>query len=251
MKMLDLCSGIAGISMAADWAGIDTAAFCEIEEFNQKVLRKNYPNIPIFPDLYKITKQSLIDGGVDVDSIGVISAGYPCQGESMAGKRKGTEDERWLWPEVFRLIRELGPTWFVGENVAGHVTMGLDTVLSDLEEENYSTRTFVLPAVSVGAPHQRYRTFIIGHSNDKSKLQADPSVVPFRSKRQPWENTTWINRGTLSRTYWEENQPAVCGMDDGTTTRLDEDRLRFLGNAVVPQQIYPIFAAIAKIERGN
>lgn len=248
MKMLDLCSGIAGISMAADWVGIETVAFCEIENFNQKVLRKNYPNIPIFQDLYKLTKQSLLDGGVDVDSIGVISAGYPCQGESMEGKRKGTEDERWLWPEVFRLIRELRPTWFVGENVAGHVTMGLDTVLSDLEEENYSTRTFVLPAVSIGAPHQRYRTFIVGHSNDKSKLQADKKIIPFRSKRQPRETTTGINRGTLSRTYWEENQPTVCGMDDGTATRLDEDRLRFLGNAVVPWQIYPIFEAIAKIE---
>ncbi|MDI6680152.1 DNA cytosine methyltransferase [Bacillus wiedmannii] len=248
MKMLDLCSGIAGISMAADWAGIDTAAFCEIEKFNQQVLRKNYPNIPIFPDLYKLTKQSLIDGGVDVDSIGVISAGYPCQGESMAGKRKGAEDERWLWPEVFRLIRELRPTWFVGENVAGHVTMGLDTVLSDLEGENYSTRTFVLPAVSVGAPHQRYRTFIVGHSNDKSKLQADKKIIPFRNKRQPRQTTSGIDRRTLSRTYWEENQPAICGMDDGTATRLDEDRLKFLGNAVVPQQIYPIFEAIAKIE---
>ncbi|PFB77473.1 DNA (cytosine-5-)-methyltransferase, partial [Bacillus thuringiensis] len=175
-------------------------------------------------------------------------AGYPCQGESLVGKRRGAEDERWLWPEVFRLIKELRPTWFVGENVAGHVTMGLDTVLSDLEEENYSTRTFVFPAVSVGAPHQRYRTFIVGHSNDKSKLQTDPRVVPFRSKWETWENTTGINRRTLSETYWEENKPAVCGMDDGTATRLDEDRLRFLGNAVVPQQIYPIFEAIAKIE---
>ncbi|HDR6388567.1 MULTISPECIES: DNA cytosine methyltransferase [Bacillus cereus group] len=235
MKMLDLCSGIAGISMAADWVGIETVAFCEIEGFNQRVLRKNYPNIPIFPDLYKLTKQSLIDGGVDVDLNGVVSAGYPCQGESLVGKRRGAEDERWLWPEVFRLIKELRPTWFVGENVAGHVTMGLDTVLSDLEEENYSTRTFVFPAVSVGAPHQRYRTFIVGYSNDKSKLQADPRVVSFRSKRETWENTTGINRGILSRRYWEENKPAVCGMDDGTATRLDEDRLRFLGNAVVPQ----------------
>ncbi len=233
--MLDLCSGIAGISMAADWVGIETVAFCEIEGFNQRVLRKNYPNIPIFPDLYKLTKQSLIDGGVDVDLNGVVSAGYPCQGESLVGKRRGAEDERWLWPEVFRLIKELRPTWFVGENVAGHVTMGLDTVLSDLEEENYSTRTFVFPAVSVGAPHQRYRTFIVGYSNDKSKLQADPRVVSFRSKRETWENTTGINRGILSRRYWEENKPAVCGMDDGTATRLDEDRLRFLGNAVVPQ----------------
>ncbi len=123
--MLDLCSGIAGISMVADWVGIETAAFCEIEEFNQKVLRKNYPNIPIFPDLYKLTKQSLIDGGVDVDAIGVISAGYPCQGESLVGKRRGAEDERWLWPEVFRIIRELRPTWFVGENVAGHRALRL------------------------------------------------------------------------------------------------------------------------------
>lgn len=126
--------------------------------------------------------------------------------------------------------------------------MLLDTVLSDLEEENYSTRTFVFLAVSVGAPHQRYRTFIIGHSNDKSKLQADSRVVPFRSKQEARKNTTRINRGTLSRIYWEEDQPTVCGMDDGTATRLDEDRLRFLGNAVVPQQIYPIFEAIAKIE---
>lgn len=108
--MLDLCSGIAGISMAADWAGIETVAFCEIEEFNQRVLRKNYPNIPIFPDLYKLTKQSLLDGGVNVDSIGVISAGYPCQGESLVGKRRGAKDERWLWPEVFRLIKEISPT---------------------------------------------------------------------------------------------------------------------------------------------
>ncbi|GIO02981.1 hypothetical protein J5TS2_36490 [Brevibacillus halotolerans] len=166
MRMLSLCSGIEGIGLAAEWAGIEVVGFCEIEEYCQEVLAKRFPKVPIFNDLRKLNKQLLIDKGVigNGRTIELISSGYPCQPFSNAGKRKGEEDDRHLWPEVFRVVRELRPTWFLGENVAGHISLGLDTVLSDLESEGYETRAFVLPASAVEAPHRRDRVFIVGYS---------------------------------------------------------------------------------------
>ncbi|MED0704919.1 DNA cytosine methyltransferase [Aneurinibacillus aneurinilyticus] len=171
MRMLDLFSGIGGISLAADWAGIETVAFCEIEPFPQKVLRKNWPGIPIFGDIKKLNYRRLMrklykQGVIDSHdhSIDIICGGYPCQPFSNAGKRQGQADDRHLWPEMFRLVRELRPTWVVGENVAGHISLGLDDVLADLESEGYQARAFVLPAAAVGAPHRRDRVFIVGYS---------------------------------------------------------------------------------------
>ena len=168
MRMLSLCSGIDGIGLAAKWAGIETVAFCEIEPYPQKVLRKRFPGVSIFDDLRKLNKQMLIDAGVITEdgsrTIDLICAGYPCQPFSHAGKRLGENDDRHLWPEVFRIIQELRPPWFFGENVAGHVTLGLDSVLADLESEGYSTRAFLLPAAAVEAPHGRARVFIVGHT---------------------------------------------------------------------------------------
>ncbi|MED3610168.1 DNA cytosine methyltransferase, partial [Bacillus thuringiensis] len=94
MKMLDLFSGIGGISLAADWAGIETAAFCEIEPFNQKVLNKHWPTVPIFSDIRTLTKKSLEESGVDVGAISIVAGGFPCQPYSVAGKQKGKEDDR-------------------------------------------------------------------------------------------------------------------------------------------------------------
>lgn len=169
MFMLDLFSGIGGITLAAEWAGIETVAFCEIDPYCQKVLRKHWPDVPIFDDVRKLTKQTLIGAGVidDDRTIDLISAGYPCQPFSVAGKRGGAEDDRHLWPEVFRLIKELRPTWVLGENVAGHVTLGLDDVLADLESIGYTAQAFVVPACAVGAPHRRDRVFIVAYSNSK------------------------------------------------------------------------------------
>lgn len=168
MRMLSLCSGIDGIGLAAKWAGIETVAFCEIESYPVKVLNKRFPGVPIFDDLRKLNKQMLIDAGVITSdgrrTIDLICAGYPCQPFSHAGKRLGEEDDRHLWPEVFRIVCELRPTWFFGENVAGHVTLGLDSVLADLESEGYSARPFLLPAAAVEAPHGRARVFIVGHT---------------------------------------------------------------------------------------
>lgn len=168
MRMLSLCSGIDGIGLAAKWAGIETVAFCEIESYPVKVLNKRFPGIPVFDDLRKLNKQMLIDAGVITSdgsrTIDLICAGYPCQPFSHAGKRLGEADDRHLWPEVFRLVCELRPAWFFGENVAGHVTLGLDSVLADLESEDYATRAFLLPAAAVKAPHGRARVFIVGNT---------------------------------------------------------------------------------------
>lgn len=169
MRMLDLFSGIGGISLAAEWVEIETVAFCEIEPFCQKVLAKHWPDVPIFDDVRKLDRQTLIEKGViDKDgTIDLISAGYPCQPFSVAGNRRGEEDDRHLWPEVSRLLQELQPTWFVGENVAGHVTLGLDDVLSDLERQDYTAQSFVIPACAIGTDHRRDRVFIVAYSGSK------------------------------------------------------------------------------------
>ena len=133
-------------------------AFCEIEPFPRKVLAKHWPNVPCFEDVRKLMRQD-IDGPIDL-----ICGGYPCQPFSTAGQRLGKEDDRHLWPEVNRLLDEFRPTWFIGENVAGHISMGLDDVLSDLENKGYTARTFVIPACAVDAKHRRDRVWIVANS---------------------------------------------------------------------------------------
>lgn len=164
MKKLSLFSGIGGIDLAAKWAGMETVAFCEREPFPQKVLKKHWPDVPIYDDVCTLTKERLEADGIDTTTIRIISAGYPCQPESFAGKRRGKEDDRWLWPEVRRLINEIRPRWFIGENVFGHVSLGLDTVLSDLEDDNYTAEAIIIPAAAIGAPHRRDRVIVLGYT---------------------------------------------------------------------------------------
>lgn len=150
LRVLDLFSGIGGFSLGLErTGGFETAAFCEIEDFPCKVLAKHWPDVPIIPDVRNLERQD-IDGPIDV-----ICGGYPCQPFSTAGKRAGEEDDRHLWPEVDRLLDVFRPTWFIGENVAGHISMGLDSVLSDLEDKGYTARTFLIPACAVDAKHDR------------------------------------------------------------------------------------------------
>ena len=158
MNVLDLFSGIGGFSLGLERAGMKTIAFCEIEEFTRKVLHKHWPNVPIFEDIRKL------HGSDITEPVDLICGGYPCQPFSCAGKRQGQADDRHLWPEMFRLIREIRPNWVIAENVAGHVNMGLDSVLSDLESEGYETTTFIIPACAVNAPHRRDRVWIIANT---------------------------------------------------------------------------------------
>ncbi|MGG1669968.1 DNA cytosine methyltransferase [Paenibacillus sp. NRS-1783] len=167
MNHLSLFSGIGGIDLACLWAGIRTIAFCECEPFPRAVLAKQFPGVPIYDDVCTLTAARLKEDGLlgPGRTIDLISAGYPCQPFSNAGKRKGTEDDRHLWPQVARLLREIRPRWFIGENVAGHISLGLDDVLAELESIGYTGQAFVIPSAAVGAPHRRDRVFIVAYTD--------------------------------------------------------------------------------------
>jgi len=165
LKHLDLFSGIGGFSLGLERTkGFKTVAFCEIDGFCQRVLNRHWPRVPIYDDVRSLE----YDGPVDI-----ITGGYPCQPFSVAGDRKGQEDDRHLWPAMFELIKKHRPTWVIGENVAGHINMGLDDVLADLESEGYKCRAFVIPACAVNAPHRRDRVWIVGNTEHNGSLTTE------------------------------------------------------------------------------
>lgn len=225
-----LFSGIGGIDLAAEWAGFRTVGFVEQAEYPVKVLQRHWPGVPIWRDVRDVTTQSVRNAGIG--PITLVSGGFPCQPFSLAGQRRGKDDDRYLWPEMSRVIRELRPTWVLGENVAGFISLALDDVLSDLEGQGYEARAFVLPACAVGAPHRRDRVFIVAHAKGE-----------FGQWRQP----AWAGRIGPPDGGWWDAEPNVGRMARRLPHRVD--RLRALGNAVVPQQVYPVLKAIADWER--
>jgi DNA (cytosine-5)-methyltransferase 1 len=155
---IDLFSGIGGFALAARWAGIETIQFVEIDKFCQKVLRKNFKGVPIHDDIktFKWAGERPF----------ILTGGFPCQPFSCAGKRRGKEDDRAIWPEMLRVISEARPTWVIGENVAGIINMELDQCLFDLEGLQYETQTFIIPACAVNAPHRRDRVWIVAFNTE-------------------------------------------------------------------------------------
>jgi len=248
LKSIELFAGIGGISLAAEWAGIETVAFCERDTFCQKILNKHWPNVPVFDDVCTLNRKMLEEKGViePGETVDIISGGWPCQPFATVNrKRKGSDDERHLWPEMFRLVKELRPTWVVGENVADFSKSDEhEQTHKDLESIGYQTQTFIIAASTVGAPHRRYRTFIIAYSSHQSELQTDSTISAKRKERNTWRDLARWYRGQTSGAYWEIYKPGIPGVDDGIPNRVD--RSKVLGNAVVPQQIYPIFEAIMK-----
>ena len=165
LRTLDLFSGIGGFALGLEATGFfRTTCFVELEPYCRQVLKFHWPHVPILGDIKNVTRPDLPDPDPDV-----IVGGFPCQPYSHAGHQRGKADPRHLWPEMARLVRECRPTWVVGENVTGITKLGLDEVLSDLEGEGYSTRTFDIPACAVagGAPHLRHRLWIIAHADSK------------------------------------------------------------------------------------
>ena len=186
LRMLDLFSGIGGFSYAGEKlvGGYETVAFCEYDKHAQKVLRKHWPDTEIIDDVRELANDAERFRG----SVDIICGGYPCQPFSAAGKRRGDKDDRHLWPEMLRIIQAVRPTWVCGENVAGHISMGLDEVLSDLEAEGYQARCFVIPAVAADARHRRDRCWVVGYSeHDGSFASGDIGRVQRELNRQTQE----------------------------------------------------------------
>ena len=161
---LSLFSGIGGLDLAAEMAGFQTVGQCEWADYPTKVLEKHWPDVPRWRDIRTLTGDSFYER-TGLRTVDVISGGFPCQPFSVAGKRKGKEDDRYLWPEMLRVIQELRPSWVVGENVAGIVNLALDQVLSDLENIGYACQAFIIPACAVDAAHRRDRCAIVANDN--------------------------------------------------------------------------------------
>ena len=319
---LSLFSGIGGLDLAAEWAGFKTVGQCEWEEYQTKILEKHWPDVPRWKDIRDLTGKDFYER-TGLRTVDVISGGFPCQPFSLTGKRRGKEDDRYLWPEMLRVIREIKPSWVLGENVPGIVNLALDTVLSDLEGEGYEVQTFVIPACGVDAPHKRERIAILANAiNRGSALRRDGELQDTAEDGRDRDDNRRGTQTAFSGKWWKD-EPRTSGMADGIRAEIhaadpntdvnrlegrmldpvletlftecscrererdgearvrrqaqklsgnhspwedwpDEPRIprvadgipdrihriKCLGNAVVPQQFYPFFMAIAEIERG-
>ena len=200
-----LFSGIGGFDLAAEWCGWENVFHCEIDAWNRKVLNHYWPKSDSYADI-KTTDFTKYRGSIDI-----ISGGFPCQPYSVAGKRKGKDDDRHLWPEMLRVIREVQPTWVVGENVRGLVSwnggMVFDEVQTDLEALGYEVLPFILPACAVNAPHRRDRVWFVAYTNNsrskKPKLQhSDLFTGSIRDNKQTTQNPD--NSGCVQRKFEQE-----------------------------------------------
>lgn len=173
LNHFSLCSGIGGLDLAAEWAGFKTIAQCEIDEYASKVLAKNFKGVPNLHDIRTVTNGRLAEYGIRAEEITVISAGFPCQPYSLAGKGLGDSDERDLWGEVARVLKEIKPRWFVGENTPGLFSRQnqryFRRVLNDLTALGYRVGWGIWGACDVGAPHKRNRVFIVAYTDGERR----------------------------------------------------------------------------------
>lgn len=283
MIHLDLFSGIGGFALAADrvWSNA-THVFCEIDPFCQAILKKHWPNSYIYEDIRTLTNTNgagLQATGAKQQTAGLtrvdlLTGGFPCQPFSAAGKRKGTNDDRHLWPEMRRVIQEFSPRYVVAENVRGLLNIEggvvFETVCTDLEALGYEVQPFVVPACAVNAPHRRDRVWIVAHVTSEqayatksgrlyaqSRLQ-DSNAPDAESARQ-WpeqalSRTRKESRSDDSSCSWSEDWPTVatrlCSLDDGLPGGVVRPKgwrnaaLKAAGNAIVPQVAEQIMRAI-------
>ena len=189
MKLLDLFSGLGGFSYGLERIGVKTVAFCEMDKYCKLVLQKHWKGVKIYNDVKEITKEKFIADGIQFPDI--ITGGFPCQPFSVAGKQKGTSDDRHLWPEMFRIIKAFKPRYVIGENVRGIVNIQegvvFETVCTDLESEGYEVQPFIIPAAGVGAPHRRERVWIIATNTESKRTGQNDEGL--------WQRSSRISRG--------------------------------------------------------
>lgn len=261
-----LFSGIGGFDLAAEWAGLENMFYCEINKFCQQVLKYHFPKSRSYENI-KTTDFREWRGKVDV-----ISGGFPCQPFSVAGQRKGADDDRYLWPEMLRAIREIQPTWVIGENVAGILTMVqpgeeiavgsqqtifgeadrertmlrqqfvVETVCLDLEREGYSIQPFVIPACAVGAPHRRDRVWFVAKRNAASDADSGSDGGETGTN----EGTCWEERiqerneirKSCESDYLRSESEGIATDTDGnrSTSRKESEGIEKSGRRYISQQ---------------
>lgn len=238
LKVLDLFSGIGGFSLGLERAGMETIAFCEFDLHARKILTKHWPNVPIHNDIRELN-------GYDFAGIDVLCGGFPCQPYSRSGKQLGREDARDLWPEMFRVIGECRPRWVVGENSSNVLNMEFKQIKLDLESIGYEVgEPLCIPACAINADHRRERAFICAHSNNIG-LQRFGTEAIQRIARLPIQ-LTGVFESERSRSSISE--PGMLRSYNGLPCGMD--RIKRLGNSVMPQIPEIIGRIIVNIENG-
>lgn len=236
----DLFSGIGGFSLAAQRAGIKTLWHSEIDPYASAVLQKHWPDVPNLGDITKLD-------GRQVEPVDIITAGFPCQPVSVAGRRQGDQDDRWMWPDTIRIIREVRPRWVLLENVPGLLVRGLGDVLRDLAEGGFDAEWDVLGACAGGASMHRHRVWILAYPNDaglQGPVWAGQPIPAWPEWAAPHREPLRSDRG-----HWPPGPRAITDiprMVDGPTNRAH--RLRGLGNAIVPQVAEYILRRIVAVD---
>jgi len=284
---LDLFSGIGGFALAAQANGLETIAFCEIDPFAQKVLKKNFPSTTIHNDITNTEEFKQYEGNIDI-----LTGGFPCQPFSVAGKQKGTQDHRDLWPEMFHIIQQTQPTWIIGENVAHFTSMAFTRTKTDLENQSYTVQPFVIPACAVQAPHRRDRIWIVAHANSKrcrtrcshrkerpvlhdENGNAEKDQRPRKLRKCGTGKACKITPNHGSKRIQRSKPQTLCGQQAFSwcedVRRVEDffnrpnlpkplirggsdshrvDRTRSLGNAIVPQVAMELIKAILAVDGG-
>lgn len=227
MKLFDVFSGVGGNSLGLERTGFEVVAFCEIEKYPQKILKKHWPDVPIYEDVRNVTREQLEADGIT--GIEAICAGFPCQPYSRANwRRKGRGDIRDLSSETIFLVSDIKPTVFIGENTEGFIDIGLAPFIDDLEEIGYYAETLSIPACSVGLPTLERHVWIIATtSRERSQRIIEKTIQNIEALQGEFQRG---NKGIRGR--WLLPESRVCRAGQGVPNWMD--RVKALGNAVDP-----------------
>ena len=240
MVMLDVFAGIGMFSLGGHWAGCTTAAFVEWDKHYQMVLAKNFPNTKIYGDVKEF------DGTRYRGTVDIVCGGFPCQPYSIAGGRKGAEDDRDQWPQLLRVCNEVRPAWFIGENVANILTMEPERFLCDLESIGYQAAILDFRACSVGLQILERHIWFIATPDEKRLERVWQKTVPDQQVLQ--REFQGSDSGIRGRRDISESR--FCRVGERNTSRLDKssrERLKQIGNAIPPQMAYQIINSIISI----